>query len=331
MACLMVIYAHSAGMGWLPPLNPQIGGLGVVLFFTLSGFLMAYLYTPLQFSLRYWKGFLIRRFFRIYPLFLFLTLIAWHLSTVIDISIASHLLRPRTRELPGYDFTQQLLLNDAWAHFWTIPIEIRFYLIFPIYASVLLLLPLQTKYKAVLSVLFWEILLCLVPIPPTKAPHHPWQYMSIFMGGASAGYIYFSFSKELSRMKYMWNIIVPVCLIAIALYAWPGPKQVIGVNIRPYTFLPSHIFALMILACVLAGRKWVYVFANPISRFLGRISYSLYLIHGIIFVLFDAYWHNATPIIPLGCTLLAASITYYTIEKPFIRLGHRTSNAALHP
>src|SRR5271155_4709859 len=59
-ACLLVLFSHAGWAGLCPRL-PIAGHLGVMVFFTLSGFLMAYLYMPGRLSMRYWLAFLLRR------------------------------------------------------------------------------------------------------------------------------------------------------------------------------------------------------------------------------------------------------------------------------
>ena len=67
-ACLAVVLGHAGYQGFTFVLS-GLATFGVMLFFALSGFLMAYHYLPERFSLRYWVSFLTHRFIRVYPPF----------------------------------------------------------------------------------------------------------------------------------------------------------------------------------------------------------------------------------------------------------------------
>jgi peptidoglycan/LPS O-acetylase OafA/YrhL len=70
----------------------------------------------------------------------------------------------------------------------------------------------------------------------------------------------------------------------------------------------------------------------PIFQFLGRISYSIYLLHGtILFILVYIFFGH----VPLGwlflplliCVLIASTAFYYLVEKPSMQLGRRLAKA----
>jgi len=71
-------------------------------------------------------------------------------------------------------------------------------------------------------------------------------------------------------------------------------------------------------------------------RFLGRFSYSIYLWHVLFFSLRDIGSTITSPTLRFVsgqpwryiATLAAASLSYYFVEKPLIRLGHRLAPPA---
>jgi peptidoglycan/LPS O-acetylase OafA/YrhL len=70
----------------------------------------------------------------------------------------------------------------------------------------------------------------------------------------------------------------------------------------------------------------------PIFQFLGRISYSIYLLHGTILFLLVYIFFGHLPLgwlfIPLlTCVLVASTIFYYLVEKPSMQLGRRLAKA----
>jgi peptidoglycan/LPS O-acetylase OafA/YrhL len=68
---------------------------------------------------------------------------------------------------------------------------------------------------------------------------------------------------------------------------------------------------------------------HPIARYLGRISYSLYLMHPIVLDTIPALSSPAlTLLVWLLAVLLLASATYHWIERPMIAWGQRLTRAA---
>jgi len=103
------------------------GYTGVTLFFVLSGFL--FMFIALTSDHISYKGFLLNRTLRIYPLFLFIFFIAISISR--DKFVASDLLYVLSTNL-GQPPTSLAIVTGAA---WTISIEFTFYLVFPFLAN----------------------------------------------------------------------------------------------------------------------------------------------------------------------------------------------------
>ena len=75
-------------------------------------------------------------------------------------------------------------------------------------------------------------------------------------------------------------------------------------------------------------------FDNKFSLFVGKISYSVYLLHLFViffFVFLRDHWNLKLNYYTGGfliylATLLLSTVTYYVIEKPTIRLGHKLAS-----
>jgi peptidoglycan/LPS O-acetylase OafA/YrhL len=84
------------------------------------------------------------------------------------------------------------------------------------------------------------------------------------------------------------------------------------------------------VAACLTNKLGVWLKARPFQYF-GRISYSLYLVHGIVGVplLFFAYRIGVKTIIPLvacyllaiGLTIAVADLMYRFVERPTVRFS----------
>ena len=125
LAALIVFVSHYTLLSGMLDglLGNGSGQLGVMIFFCLSGFLMGHLYLDHRPTLYTVYRYIVRRFIRIVPLFYFVVLSAF----------ALHLVFPDFNF--GYpvvwaNLDDHLLFIRGVGAFWTIPVEVQFYLIF---------------------------------------------------------------------------------------------------------------------------------------------------------------------------------------------------------
>jgi peptidoglycan/LPS O-acetylase OafA/YrhL len=119
-------------------------------------------------------------------------------------------------------------------------------------------------------------------------------------------------------------VICYVVLLPVAALLALGPK-----NNEPATYAIGFLIFL-------AGTRLVRI-ERRVTDWLGRISYSIYLFHVIVFVAIEwcllrrvpagAAWRTqhigVYTAIGVAATLVVASVVYRLVEKPGIRLGHR--------
>ncbi|MEV0963565.1 MULTISPECIES: acyltransferase [unclassified Streptomyces] len=99
------------------------------------------------------------------------------------------------------------------------------------------------------------------------------------------------------------------------------------------------LFGLLLVAPVTVpnpSRFVVAVMSNPVMRFLGRISYGLYLWHiAVIYFwhgsLFEAGGFLELLAITLGGSVVLATASYYLVESPAMRLRERLGKASAKP
>jgi peptidoglycan/LPS O-acetylase OafA/YrhL len=101
-------------------------------------------------------------------------------------------------------------------------------------------------------------------------------------------------------------------------------------------YLVAGLSGCLLLAALLGADVAAYTFIKPFV-FLGRISYGLYVFHmfSILFVkrLVLALKVPFFSYIPLGLvlTVLLAAVSYYSLERPFLRLKSRFTYVASRP
>jgi len=329
IAILAVLFHHAALLT-LGPVSDrwlfQSGYEGVDVFFAISGLLICWRLLEEEavrgrISLR---AFYIRRAFRILPpALVYLLVIA--LLAAIGLIAAS----PKELLASLFFFRNYLVQLGHFAvtpwftgHFWSLSVEEHFYLLLP---GLLVLTP--RKLRAPL--LF--ILTAAVILHRQSALHNP----------------------NFDQMRYqtdlrLHELLLPAMLAVLvqipsirtcfrrALVVWPLlcalALWIILADPRPILRPAPHIlFALMVLGSILNPTNlFGRLLESPPLRWIGRISYSLYLWQQLFFTghFLNQYPLGAFNRFPLQilATFMCAILSYRYIERPMIALGHRLAH-----
>lgn len=319
VAALMVAIFHADGFSLMPymPIKPIIGHGGVLLFFVLSGFLMAYHYLPGIMHLRYWLSFLIRRFFRIYPVY----------ALVVLFCYMGYLYDPKLlRELEYFDLDtlwRHLGLIRGWFIFWTVSLELRFYLVLPLIAVALFYMPPRWHIGGLLLVA--TLLNLYGPVGQiSRYMVDLSAFVGIFIMGVAAGH-YHRNTPVAEPGRWAVAGILALALLAGLFYLLPSwePKQAYAIWNKDW--LLSPVVAVLLL-CLARGRGGVeHLLSLRVMRFFGRISFSLYLVHAPLFAALTIflksmhYWHKFIIIWPLVVAI--SWLLYRLVELPAIAYG----------
>jgi peptidoglycan/LPS O-acetylase OafA/YrhL len=314
------------------------GRIGVDIFFALSGILICsrLLEEEQRTGTLNLKNFYLRRLFRIQPaawaylLAIFLLMFFGVLGHGYG-SIADSLLLVR-------NYLPLKPAEPDWytGHFWSLSVEEHFYLLLPGF------LLLFRKNRGKLLAGFVAILLCWQTLQRHYSSlYFGWQ-LSAHTGVAINGILLASaFAVHLQSPRVRaWCIrwVQPWLALSITL-ALLGVLQFFD---HPLLNLPVYCaYALLVVSTMLhpdtvLGRflelRWV--------RYLGRISYSIYLWQMLFFArghgislphsTLLAMIQSSTPL-RYAATLLASVASYYLIERPFVRLGHRMTPRTATP
>ncbi len=352
LAIVGVMLAHDSRRmigHWYSGYYQGMGGYGVELFFAISGVLISWRILEDEkrtgrFSL---KSFYIRRFFRIQPL-------QWVYLGVVALLMSLHLIAGKWKYWLGALFLYE---NFLWhnldrahivpasyvvGHFWTLAVEEHFYLLISLFFFVV-----KRGRIAVLGGLL--VLLLLVQSWATEHGHFSvdvsdrrtyWIVQYLLFAAWAAMLLRQPVVMEAARRWFRPWVAFLVTLVAMCAHHLIvyGPH---GLKIHWLLGMDAGMlfygFTGWVIASMLHPESWTTKFLElrPL-RYLGRISYSIYLWHVFLFgggapERCSLHWltlSNQWTISRYGLSIALASLSYQFIEKPMIRLGHRLAPPA---
>jgi peptidoglycan/LPS O-acetylase OafA/YrhL len=353
VAYLFIFFYHARYL--------DVGWIGVQFFFVLSGFLITSILLEMKNSLPvggYFLKFYGRRFLRIFPLYYFYLLLAGGVTTwLISISYRTgymELFREQVRYAVFYVYNFLLATSARdpsfmLEHLWSLSVEEQFYIIWPI---LILLTPERLK-KGLFLVLIGlgpvfrigfmffhasEGNLIFQPGVPQALHSLPFTHMDSFAFGAYAS----SYGIPRARRQFFvlfW--LVPLIGFATQYIVSGGFGTFSSFGYPPhmsggYQFiwgylLLNYFFAVTIQAVAREGLFNRFLDWAPM-RYLGKISYGLYVYHQpITWFAFEVRelgldagtTQLIASVIAFFGTLLVASASYHFMEKPLLNLKDR--------
>jgi len=320
----------------------EYGWMGVDLFLCLSAYLFAkLLYIEFQekgeLNIRY---FYLRRLLRIWPLYFFFLGIMLLYSALIN-RWQPHAL---IRSLGMFTFTDNLLTlaygsynNILHAnHLWTISYEEQFYLVIP--WALRLLYRFRTTTVACSLGVFLLLGMCIRAIFIYYKVGHPaiWVFPLTHFESILGGFVVGLgvFDRYLDKIS-SWIYLI-AGLIALWFVTTLPNLQYIQWNLM-YTYLLVGVgVSFLLLAAVRGGLGQIStLLKNPTLRYLGKISYGLYVYHIVgralalnitrVFVSTDRI--IVYPIVLLLTTLMVtvviSTLSYEILEKTFLKIKER--------
>lgn len=321
---ILSVFAHHA-------LNVPLLWMGVDLFFVLSGFLITGILLSRKESRQpYFSHFYARRARRILPPYILLLAISscvfgiawvkywyWYAFFATNIAGALH---------QGHQSLQPL---------WSLAVEEQFYLVWPI---VILLVSERALVRMAIAVIFVAPLLRALATP-LFSTHLPIYFLTPFrMDLLGAGALLAIAWKHAPQLFLRFrSYAVGLILITLSALVWLSRYPQFRTNsntVIANTFLYSIILILVtsILAVALSGTglscrimTW-----SPL-RYLGRISYSMYLIYLSAIIVFRQITTNRAEVFlgSLAFAILYATVTWYGFEKRLLNPRKNKSRASL--
>ncbi len=320
MAALLVLFAHFSGYEkvWENVLGGGVGQLGVMIFFTLSGFLMAFLYFEKPISVPSALRFYGRRIARVYPLFAVVVLFFFAISTLLfgGRGVVFDLDLPMT--------IRHLTLQTGTGPLWTIPVEIIFYLFVPIFwlayrkaGTIGLLVLIAAVLAAQAAADYKSYFMPLNKVSLTVVVH-------FFLFGFLVWWLYQATQNIETRAGWMrrgYDLGFVICL-ALLVPVFPrvfeslsGMKTAIWKPSMYMAYVPALLFFTAKSSLAQAA------FGSVVPAFFGKISYSIYVWHmPCIAAVWKIGLFADMPVLRLSMVLLltvcVSWLSYFVIEKP---------------
>ena len=320
VAAMLVIVSHYFGPVYASLAKFNFGGLGVYVFFTLSGFLITR--TLLSDATGDWskdlKRFYIRRAFRIFPLY-YLVLIA---VLVLGLPGANAWFWAAT-------YTTNIAVVNGWVdpgalgHFWTLAVEEQFYLFWPL---VVCFVP--RRFLTISAV----VMIAIAPVYrylsfDTETWPRPLQstFACVDMLGIGALLAIAESKGALASAARLLRRALPVTVTGVVLLLCYGALDINNAALSAsLPFLASLAFAYLIAT---VATKDGAIDRLPIISWLGKTSYAIYALHYPIGVmLLSGQATLARALLATAITLVASVLVYFAFEEPMRTFGRKLSN-----
>jgi peptidoglycan/LPS O-acetylase OafA/YrhL len=341
IACLIVVFTHNFGFtkyfffGWI----------GVDLFFVISGFLITQILLQTRDEPHYLRNFYVRRILRIFPLYylvlIFFFLVAPRINNFpLDMSYYT------SNQWWFWTYLQNWFLifkspgntTRVIQHFWSLAVEEQFYLIWP---WVVLLVKKPKYLLALAGVLLLAVIATRFTLWNLKIRDLNYEGLYTFtrIDGICVGSMLaiLRYKRSAFLDKYFTSMVLLLAGFNFLFYFFNKPYRFT----YPYLAIVGYttfavLFALLVQEAVQKENKILnLILGNSLLRFFGKISYSFYVFHWPVYLIFFESLYrwvaghsslsafNVTIVTSVLLTLaglIMSVFSYYGFERHFLKL-----------
>jgi peptidoglycan/LPS O-acetylase OafA/YrhL len=349
LLALVVVIAHSGAVFGFAPLS---GVLAVQTFFMISGFYMTMILTEKYHGPGSYRLFISNRFLRIYPTYWAVLLFAFAVNAIIYLVIGvGPLEAPQKTGVAGllllsfsnlFIFGQDLLMYlgtlpkgalfftanvhntspQLWTFLfippaWSLSLELMFYVTAPLLVrrATGLLVALIALSTALRAALYFKLHLTNDPWTNRFFPTE----IAFFLAGTMAYRIYLRVQAS-NLLRQYWPTITAAFFACFLAYQYLPSHEITG--------LPIKQTAYYLIAW--AAIPFIFVFSkkSKIDRFIGELSFPVYLIHYpmlklLLMLLHHLRLDNLLPAVEIITSLTAAVVVTRLLTIPLEKLRQR--------
>jgi peptidoglycan/LPS O-acetylase OafA/YrhL len=320
IAVLLVVTAHMHTHFW----DVVSGGLGVYIFFVLSGYLITSLALKeeAETGRLSFTAFYIRRIFRIFPLYYLV--LAVYCVLIFGVGMSPEKRPQMSANMPYYlTYFQEVPFFrgtlGTFGHSWSLGIEEKFYLLWPVVAF--------SIFRSRDKLRWW--LACGLALLAVFSGVFVAPYASILAGCALA----FAFRNvqvrsAIERAGSTGAYICFAILFLVQLLVMPHWDS----NLSKFLYSSVVAFNLAFVLLVRTSANGVLM-SRPLV-FIGKVSYGIYLVHHLVLNFAEKAMHQRVMLSYLLTVILSIVVAYVlhiAIEKPLIRTGRSLSSKFVFP
>lgn len=340
IAILLVVMHHAAQQGFVKIPHTvavlfSLGSRGVQLFFIASAFTLYRSYkNRIAVENNHIRNFFIRRFFRIAPVY-YLAIIYY----IFHDSLGARYWLGTQPDISTYNIFSNMFFLHGFSPYWTntlvpggwsIAVEMMFYVIFPY-----LFFKIKTindAFKFLIGALIYKLLFQeLLSYNQMMPSDFLWNeylfyYFPCQLPVFALGIIMYFLIQDFREIKKVSNKFMLTVLVLLPLQI--GSKM-------DFLYLNHIIFGILFVCFgVLLSKGYFKFLSLSIIRFIGKISYSIYIFHFIVISwlakyhlmdFFDNYLINYITrfLLITFVSVLVSMVSYRAVEVPFQKIAKR--------
>ena len=303
------------------------GYSGVDIFFVISGFLITgIIHNKLDKNSFSFIDFYKKRFYRIYPALLFVSIITFIAAAILF--SPKHLENLSQSMLGALSFVSNIIYWKSIGYFqildnydpfvptWSLSIELQYYLLFPpFYILLTKIFKDKTKWVMLIGTITSMVLAEIFLRFTNNFVYYNLPFRFFEFGIGSLCY-YMLKSPAIGKLNSAAFPLIGTIMITSGFVLLDDQTPFPGI----WALLPCVGAALIILSKDNGVTHKIY--DNPVSIYIGKISYSLYLIHWPLYVMF-AYWYYSEIGILIKLELIFVALILAAITHHFIENSYR--------
>ncbi len=300
----------------------------VSIFYVLSGLTLFIANPKLEANTKSITAFYLKRFFRIFPLLWLATLLTYLINSNPEFYSFKTLI-VNIFVFPGMARPDKFVANGAWS----IGNEIFFYVFFPV---LFLLNKYKKKYFHIAQSLILIVFLAFTfkILDSSITLGHQWfNYVNPFNQ-----FLFFTAGVYLPTLKLPphnfknWTpLFIVLTILLITFYPITGEPVMLVTGSNRIVLSLATIFLCYLF--FLSDFSFLPDIVKRLLKILGDTSYSIYLLHPIIFIILKSFsdkYYKLNPFVLISLTvistLLTSKIVFEKFEKRFISFGKSILN-----